>query len=223
MTVSPTGVWFHLVVVPAICYIFKQLISSFKKRETGKKLWICWQRREISWTKFFCSSRPPEPYSPIPYSDTSMKAESYLTSTVCLSVCSQIILFLPSLSSVTLEHWSVLTDMLHSVMQWMYRHAILACTSQLLLMAVTSQRVVLPLRRGSLSMRGLRSGVALLTHWKWIPMHTSYFHSFWPSVKSCHRKTLLASTGHPEMLLLTTVSTEHCPILYGKLDFFSMF
>lgn len=227
MTVSPTGVWFHLVVVSAICYIFKKLISSFKKREAGKKLWICWQR-EISWTKFFCSSRPAapqpsEPYSPTPYSNTSMKAESPLKSTVCLSICSQIILFLPSLSSVTLEDQSVLTDMLHGITQRTYRCAFLACTSQLLFLAVTSQRIVLPLRRGSFSMRDLSGGVALLTHWKWIPRHTLYFQSFWPGVKSCHMETLLASTGHPEMLLLTPVSMEHCPRLYGKLDFFSVF
>lgn len=114
MTVIPTGVRFHLVVESAICYIFKQLISSFKKGERGKKLWICCQRRKISWTKLFPSSRPAapqvsEPYSPTPYSNTSMKAESCLKSTVCLSVCSQILLFLPRLSS------AAFTDILQGV------------------------------------------------------------------------------------------------------------
>lgn len=174
---------------------------------------------------FFCSSRPAapqlsEPYSLIPYSNNSMKAESSLKSTVCLSICSQIILFLPTLSNATLEGRSVLADILHSTTQRTCKRAFWACTSQLLFLAVSSQRVVLPLRRGSLSMQGLRSGVALLTHWKCIPMHTSYFRSYWPRVKSCHMETLLASTGHPEMLLLTTVSLEHHPKFYGKLHFF---
>lgn len=116
----PTGVRFHLVVVSAICYIFKQLISSFKKGERGKKPCICCQRRKISWTKLFPSSRPAapqvsEPYSPTPYSNTSMNAESCLKSTVCLSVCSQIILFLPSLSSATLEARAAFTDILQGV------------------------------------------------------------------------------------------------------------
>lgn len=120
MTVIPTGVRFHLVVVSAICYIFKQLISSFKKGERGKKPCICCQRRKISWTKLFPSSRPAapqvsEPYSPTPYSNTSMNAESCLKSTVCLSVCSQIILFLPSLSSATLEARAAFTDILQGV------------------------------------------------------------------------------------------------------------
>lgn len=151
-----------------------------------------------------------------------MKAEPSLKSTVYLSLCSQIILFLPHLRTVTLEDQPVLADMLHSSTQPTKRCAFLTCTRQLLFLAVTSQRVVLCLRRGCLSMWGLRSGVTLPTHWKWIP--TSYFQSFWPKVKSCHMETLLASTGHPEMLLLTTLSMEHCPKLYGKLDkFVSMF
>lgn len=142
-----------------------------------------------------------------------MKAESSLESTVCLSICSQIILFLPALSSITLEDQSVLTGMLHSTTQQTSTCAFLACTGRLLFLAITSQRMVLPRRRGSLPMQGLRSGAALQTHCKQIPIHTSYFQSFWPWVKSCHVKIPLAST----------VSTQHCLRLYGKLEFFSMF
>ena len=174
---------------------------------------------EISWTKFFCSSRPAglqisEPYSLSPYSNTSMKAESSIKRTVCLTVCSQIILFLPRLSSVTLEDRSVLTAMLHSITQWTRRCAFLACTSQLLFSAVTSHRAVLLLRKMFPSMWGLRSGAALLTHWKWTRSTLCIFKASGPGVKSCHTKTLLPGTGDPEVLLLTTVSMES--ITYGK-------